>query len=122
MRWDNPRRIRPGWQVRLELPYSEVCMHMRVAGKVMDVRMTEGRYPMAQLLKPNGFEFSAPILPCEAGIYGSVDEGFYCYPESGPIGTSGRAWFDALNDAIDHHGGSCVSRLYPDGLDAWGRP
>lgn len=118
MRWDNPQRIRPGWQVRLELPYSEVCMHMRVAGKVMNVQMTEGQYPMAQVLKPSGFEFSAPILPCEAGIYGSI-EGYYCYPESGPTGTSGRAWIEALNDAIDHLGRPSVSRLYADDLDTW---
>lgn len=65
-------------------------------------------------LRPSGFEFSAPILPCEAGIYGDIDEGYYCYPESGPIGTSGRAWMEALNDAIDHLGGPPV---YADDLD-----
>ena len=52
MPWDysSPRTVRPGDRVRIELPHSEVCMHMRVAGQVMDVRMTDGRYPMAQLL------------------------------------------------------------------------
>ena len=82
MPWDysSPHAVRPGDHVRIELPFSEVCMHMRVAGRVMDVRMTEGRYPMAQLLNPDGSEFSAPILTAEAGIYGDVDRGFYCYP------------------------------------------
>jgi hypothetical protein len=72
MPWDysSPHAVRPGDHVRIELPFSEVCMHMRVAGRVMDVRMTEGRYPMAQLLNPDGSEFSAPILTTEAGIYG----------------------------------------------------
>ena len=83
MPWDysSPRAIRPGDRVRLELPYSEVCMHMRVAGRVMDVRMTEGRYPMAQLLNADSSEFSFPITTGEAGIFGDVDRGFYCYPE-----------------------------------------
>lgn len=83
MPWDysSPRAVRPGDRVRIELPYSEVCMHMRVAGKAMDVRMTGGRYPMAQLLNPDGTEFSAPILTSEAGIYGDVERGFYFYPE-----------------------------------------
>lgn len=83
MPWDysSPRNVRPGDRVRIELPYSEVCMHMRVAGRVMDVRMTDGRYPMAQLLNPDGSEFSAPILTGEAGIFGDVERGFYCYPE-----------------------------------------
>ena len=83
MPWDysSPRTLRPGDRVRIELPHSEVCMHMRVAGRVMDVRMTEGRYPMAQLLNPDGSELSAPILTAEAGIYGDVERGFYCYPE-----------------------------------------
>ena len=86
MPWDYSatRTVRPGDRVRIELPYSEVCMHMRVAGRVMDVRMTEGRYPMAQLLSPDGSEFSAPILTAEAGIFGDVERGFYCYPESEP--------------------------------------
>jgi len=83
MPWDysSPRAVRPGDRVRLELPHSEVCMHMRVAGRVMDVRMTEGRYPMAQLLNPDGSEFSFPIGTGEAGIFGDLDRGFYCYPE-----------------------------------------
>ena len=86
MPWDysSPRTVRPGDRVRIELPYSEVCMHMRVAGMVMGVRMTEGRYPMAQLMNPDGSEFSAPILTAEAGIYGDVERGFYCYPEKEP--------------------------------------
>jgi hypothetical protein len=72
MPWDysSPRTVRPGDRVRIELPYSEVCMHMRVAGRVMDVRMTDGRYPMAQLLNSDGSEFSFPITTGEAGIYG----------------------------------------------------
>lgn len=75
------RAARPGDRLRLELPHSEVCMHMRVAGRVMDVRLTEGEHPMAQLLNEDGSEFSFPITTGEAGIYGSLRDGFSYYPE-----------------------------------------
>jgi hypothetical protein len=82
MPWDyaNPRAVRPGDVVRLELPFSEVCMHMRVAGHEMSAQMTRGQYPMMQLLNPSGSDFSAPILTSEAGVYGDVERGFYYYP------------------------------------------
>jgi hypothetical protein len=78
-----PRRIpiKPGDRVPLELPYSEVCMHMRVAGRVMDVQLTDGEYPMAQLMNEDGSEFSLPVTTGEAGIYGTLRDGFYCYPK-----------------------------------------
>lgn|ERR1041385_4130283 len=81
MPWDytNPRAIRPGDVARLELPWSAVCMHMRVAGRVMHAQMTHGKYPMVQLLNPSGSNFSAPILTSEAGVYGDVEHGFYYY-------------------------------------------
>jgi hypothetical protein len=59
-------------------------MHMRVAGRLMDVELLGGRHPMAPLFHPGGGEFSAPILPDEAGIYGDVERGFYCYPARHP--------------------------------------
>lgn len=67
--------------VRLELSYSEVCMHMRVAGLEMDVRfqVSERGYASAQLLRDDGQEFSAAITPGEAGFYMDSD-GWYCYP------------------------------------------
>jgi hypothetical protein len=77
------RVLRPGDRVRLELPHSEVCMHMRVAGRVMDVELTDGEHTMAQLLNPDGSAFSLPITTGEAGIYGSPRDGYYCYPEGG---------------------------------------
>jgi hypothetical protein len=72
--------VRPGDRVRLELPCSEVCMSMRVAGKVMTVVVTTGRYPMAQLIDGEGHEFSGPITTGEAGIYGYGAE-MYAYGE-----------------------------------------
>jgi hypothetical protein len=48
------------------MPYSEVCMHMRVAGKQMIV---ERRGYMAQLYTLAGNKFSFPITDGEAGIH-----------------------------------------------------
>lgn len=56
--------------VRLRLPHSEVCIHMRLAGEEMNVRLVqEGGQPMAQLLADDGSRWSFPILPGEAGIF-----------------------------------------------------
>lgn len=81
------RYVDVGETVAVELPFSEVCMHMRVAGKVMDVRLQAARYmngepapgsPVAQILNANGGEFSFPILYGEAGFYADGDR-FYTY-------------------------------------------
>jgi hypothetical protein len=50
----------------VELPYSEVCMHMRVAGRLMWVARIGER--MAQLYDDGGRKFSAPITSGEAGL------------------------------------------------------
>lgn len=49
----------------LSLPYSEVCMHMKVAGQVMLGELREN--DMVQLYELNGREFSFPITRGEAG-------------------------------------------------------
>lgn len=69
----------PGDRVRVRLPYSELCCHMRVAGRVMAVEITDGAYPAAQLIGDDGSPFSAPITLGEAGIYGSMRDGLYAY-------------------------------------------
>lgn len=51
---------------RVELPYSEVCMHMRVAGKTMWVGPFG--HNMAQIFSDNGAQFSSPITRGEAGL------------------------------------------------------
>jgi hypothetical protein len=77
----HPRKVyvQPGDVVRVELPHSEVCMHMRVAGQVRRVRITEDRYPAAQILNEDGSNFSFGIGLGEAGFYTDA-EGIYCYP------------------------------------------
>ena len=62
--------LQAGDVIRLRLPWSEVCMHMRVAGKPMNVQIVvEGTSAVAQLLTDDGSRFSSPILLGEAGIY-----------------------------------------------------
>jgi hypothetical protein len=71
--------VQPGDTVRVELPYSEVCMHMQVAGQARLVQVTDGRYPMAQILNEDGRVFSFPVGLGEAGFY-QDGERVYCYP------------------------------------------
>lgn len=73
-------RLSPGDTVRVELPYSEACMHLRVAGAVHDVELLRdgSGLGMAQVLDHDGRPYSFPITPGEAGIY--MDRrGFYAY-------------------------------------------
>ena len=77
-----PVRLAIGDTVRLELPYSEVCLHMKIAGAVYNVELLcyPGGLGMAQVLAEDGRPFGAPVTPGEAGIY--IDSGgFYAYPE-----------------------------------------
>lgn len=66
-------RVKPGDVVRLELPWSEVCMHLKVAGQVRDVRVL---HTSAQILNEDGTPYSFPVTHGEAGIYTDA-EGLY---------------------------------------------
>lgn len=66
-------RLTIGEVYRLTMPWSEVCIHLRVQGKTLPVRVqTNG----AQLLNDDGTALSFPITHGEAGIYGDT-EGLY---------------------------------------------
>jgi hypothetical protein len=58
--------IRPTQEFTTELPFSEVCMHLRVAGTRMRARLLPNG--MVQLLGPDGTDFSFPITAGEAGL------------------------------------------------------
>lgn len=72
-----PQYVKVGDTVNMEIAFSEVAMHMRVAGKVMPVKLVSER--MAQLLRPDGSDFSFPITMGEAGFY-EDSRGIYFYP------------------------------------------
>ncbi|MFE3205752.1 hypothetical protein [Embleya sp. NPDC059237] len=68
---DSRKPLRVGDRVRVRLPWSEVCLHMRVADREMDVEvLADG---MAQLRTLDGALFSAPITWGEAGVYRDRD-------------------------------------------------
>jgi hypothetical protein len=63
--------INPDQEFVLELPYSEVCMHLRVAGTRMRARLLPDG--MVQLLDQEGHQFSFPITAGEAGLHHDRD-------------------------------------------------
>jgi hypothetical protein len=74
-------RLTPGDVVMVELPHSEVCMHMRIAGAVHEVelfRESRSGLAMAQILDRDRRPFGGAVTPGEAGIY-SDSLGFYAY-------------------------------------------
>jgi hypothetical protein len=67
--------VHPGDVVKVQLPYSEVCMHMKVAGQIRSIEVLANS---AQILNDDGSEFSFPITYGEAGIY-SAEFGYYVW-------------------------------------------
>lgn len=74
--------VQPGETVRMELSYSEACMHMEVAGTVMEVKLVANAFNpgacFAQLYK-DGRKYSGPVTTGEAGFY-QDEGGYYYYP------------------------------------------
>lgn len=71
--------VAPGDRVSVILPYSEVCMHLRVAGQRMTVELLPSGG--AQLIGRDGRPFSIPIGDGEAGFYRD-NGGAYTYPDA----------------------------------------
>lgn len=95
-------RIKPGDVIGLTMPYSEVCMSMRVSDRVLVVRVMED---MAQLVGDNGMNFSSPITHGEAGIYRD-SEGLYVTDwrdalESGRVARPGFRFTKAGTEVYD---------------------
>lgn len=65
--WVGPWSRRPCGCRYMQLPYSEVCMHMKVAGSTMWVGPVSIGGNAVQLYDDAGVKFSAPILDSEAG-------------------------------------------------------
>ncbi|WP_405668046.1 hypothetical protein [Streptomyces sp. NBC_00055] len=68
--------VKPGDTVLMRIGYSEVAVHMRVADKLMPVRITESDYPMAQILGDYENKFGGAITLGEAGFY-TDSQGIY---------------------------------------------
>ncbi len=76
---DKPTRLLPGMRVTLLLPYSEVCMHMRVSDHLAEAQLTDSQWPGIQLYDQQGRQWGGSITTGEAGVYRD-DEGYYFYP------------------------------------------
>jgi hypothetical protein len=73
------KRVKSGDVVRVKLPWSEACMHMRVADQVRNVKVFDNA---ASILNEDGTPFSFPITHGEAGIYSDAN-GLYIQEEEG---------------------------------------
>jgi hypothetical protein len=71
--------IAPGVRYAAEMPHSEVCVHMRIAGKLFYFEWYGGRAVQLFGAASGDCPFSAPILTGEAGIYEDAG-GHYFYP------------------------------------------
>lgn len=67
-------RIKPGEFGRAHMPFSEVCMFMKIANAVFDFLLKDNG--MVQLLK-DGRPFGGAITTGEAGIYHDADGYWY---------------------------------------------
>jgi hypothetical protein len=82
------RLIGPNQEFTVQLPYSEVCMHLRVAGTRMHARLEQGG--MVQLLGPDGSPFSFPITAGEAGLDHDPHHGWYLDTDDPPDPPAGE--------------------------------
>ena len=71
------KRLSVGTVVSLTLPWSEVCMHLKVAGKTRSVEVLATG---AQILNEDGTPYSFPVTHGEAGIYSDA-QGLYVQEE-----------------------------------------
>ena len=98
------RPIHPYQETILELPYSEVCMHLRVAGTRMRARLQPDG--MVQLLGPDGRDFSFPITAAEAGLHRDQDGWSTLVTDppdplaDPPAGQDHRAVLDAVSEPL----------------------
>lgn len=69
-------RVEPGEHGRKVMPHSEVCMHMRIAGREMAFALLNDG--SVQLLNDDATHFSIPITNGEAGVY-EDDDGYYYF-------------------------------------------
>ena len=90
----------PNQELILELPYSEMCMHLRVAGTRMRARLLATG--MVQQLDPEGREFSFPITAAEAGLQHDRDGWFSVVadPPGPPADHEHRAVLEAVSEPL----------------------
>ena len=92
------RPLHPGQETILELPYSEVCMHLGVAGTRMRARLETNA--MVQLLDADGRAFSFPITAAEAGLDHDQDGWSSVMVDPSAAGPEHRAILAAISEPL----------------------
>lgn len=70
--------LAPGERAHVELPYSEVCMHLRIAGRILPVEFLDNS--MVQVYDGDDKKISFPITAGEAGFHFDDNVGgYYCW-------------------------------------------
>lgn len=82
------RNITVGERGITRLPWSEVCVHMKVADAVMGIELVSDRAVQLYSL-PYWEPFSFPILTGEAGVF-TGPEGPYFYPYDAENGVAAQ--------------------------------
>jgi hypothetical protein len=90
--------IRPNQEITLRLPYSEVCMHLRVAGTRMRACLQPNG--MVQLLDQDGREFSFPTTAAEAGLHHDHDGWHRVAADPPTTGDQHQAVLDAVSEPL----------------------
>lgn len=80
---ESKKRVQVGDTLTVKLPFSEVCMHLQVAGKKRPIHVLQ---TMTQILNEDGTPFSIPVTHGEAGLYSDA-EGLYVLPDQ--LGVNG---------------------------------
>ncbi|MFF5019444.1 hypothetical protein [Streptomyces sp. NPDC001165] len=65
--------VTPGDTVLMRIAHSEVARDMGVAGRVMPVKVTEGKRPMAQILGDYAHPFGGAVTLGEAGLFSGTE-------------------------------------------------
>lgn len=65
--------VKPGDTLLMLIPHSEIARDMRLAGKQMPVQITQGPYPMAQILGDCAHPLGGAVALGEAGL--RIDDG-----------------------------------------------
>lgn len=69
--------VKVGERFTNRMPYSEVCMHLRIVDKQMECELLKGGW-MVQLYTPDDHQpFSFPVTCGEAGVFRDNDNRLY---------------------------------------------
>lgn len=94
--------VKVGERFTTRMPYSEVCMFMLIADKVMEVELLNGGW-MAQLYTPDNHEpFSFPVTRGEAGVFKDDQNRLYVVKHNEQV-SAGAGWSQLIANVHGRH-------------------